>query len=163
MTSKPVAWLLANLGVTRTHSRPQGSHDLPPAAAQCNTLTYHPNCPERCGSLDGAGALCQPCFDWSNTEHRHSGIGRITPAMGHDGRPPQVMEGRAKMLQAAFEAHPERFKGKQPAPFSWPEAVWIHRPLAVLQGVEAESMASRQSFLNSGGSFLLTYSVGFDL
>jgi putative transposase len=68
----------------------------------------------------------------------------LTPAMVHDGRAPQIMEGRANTLQAAFEAHPERFKGKKPAPLSLPEAVWINRPLEVPQGAEAESMGSLQ-------------------
>lgn len=144
MTSKPVALLLADLGVTKTQSRPQGSNDHPYSEAQFKTLKYRPNFPERCGSLEDARAFCQPCFGWYNTEPRHSGLGRLTPAMGHDGRAPQVMEGRAKTLQAAFEAHPERFKGKQPAPLSLPEAVWMNRPLEVPQGAEAQSMASLQ-------------------
>jgi putative transposase len=120
MTSKPVALLLADLGVTKTHSRPQVSHDHPYAEAQFKTLKYRPNFPERFGSLEDARAFCQPFFGWYNTEHRHSGIGMLTPAMVHDGRAPQVMEGRAKTLQAAFEAHPERFKGKKPAPLPLP-------------------------------------------
>jgi putative transposase len=144
MTSKPVALLLADLGVTKTHSRPQVSNDNPYSEAQFKTLKYRPNFPERFGSLEDARAFCQPFFGWYNTEHRHSGIGMLTPAMVHDGRAPQVVEGRAKTLQAAFEAHPERFKGKKPAPLSLPEAVWINRPLEVPQGAEAESMASLQ-------------------
>jgi putative transposase len=159
MTSTPVALWLADLGVTKPHSRPPVSHDHPSSEAQVNTLTYRPNVPERFGRLEEARALCQPFFGWDNTEPRHSGIGMRTPAMVHDGRAPQVVEGRAKTLQAAFEAHPERFKGKKPAPLSWPEAVWIHRPLEVPQGAEAESMASLQSFLNSGVSFSLTHSA----
>jgi putative transposase len=131
MTSKPVALLLADLGVTKTHSRPQVSNDNPYSEAQFKTLKYRPNFPERFGSLEDARAFCQPFFGWYNTEHRHSGIGMLTPAMVHDGRAPQVMEGRAQTLQAAFEAHPERFKGKQPALLSLPEAVWINQPMKV--------------------------------
>jgi putative transposase len=144
MTSKPVALLLADLGVTKTHSRPQVSHDHPYSEAQCKTRKYRPNFPERFGSLEDARAFCQPFFGWYNTAHRHSGIGMLTPARVHDGRASQVMEGRATTLQAAFEAHPERFKGKKPAPRSLPEAVWINRPMEVPQGAEAESMASLQ-------------------
>jgi putative transposase len=144
MTSKPVALWLADLGVTKTHSRPQMSHDHPSSAAPFNTLKYRPHLPARCGRLEDARAFCQPCFGWYNTEPRHAGIGRLTPALVHDGRAPQVVEGRAKTLQVAFEAHPERFKGKKPAPLSWPEAVWMNRPLEVPQGAEAESMASLQ-------------------
>lgn len=144
MTSKPVALLLADLGVTKTHSRPQVSNDNPYSEAQFKTLKYRPNFPERFGSLEDARAFCQPFFCWYNTEHRHSGIGMLTPEMVHDERAPQVMEGRAKTLQAAFDAHPERFKGKKPAPIPLPEAVWINRPAKVPQGTEAESMASLQ-------------------
>jgi putative transposase len=142
MTSKPVALLLADLGVTKTQSRPQVSHDNPSSEAQFKTRTDRPNVPERFGSLEDARAFCQPFFDWYNTEHRHSGIGMLTPEMVHAGRAPQVMEGRAKTLQAAFDAHPARFKGKKPAPIPLPEAVWINRPTKAPQGTEAESIAS---------------------
>jgi putative transposase len=144
MTSTPVALVLADLGVTKTHRRPQVSHDHPYAEAQFKTLTYRPNVPQRCGSLEGARALCQPCFGWYNREQRHSGIGMFTPARVHDGRAPQVMEGRAKTLQAACEAHPERFNGKKPAPLPLPGAVWINRPTGVSPATEAESVASPQ-------------------
>ena len=144
MTSKPVALLLADLGVTKTPSRPPVSHDHPYSEAQFNTLKYRPDFPERFGSLEDARAFCQPFFSWYNVAHRHAGIGMLTPAMVHAGRAPQVIEDRAKTLQAAFAAHPERFKGKTPAPLSLPEAVWINRPREVPHGAEAESMTSLQ-------------------
>jgi putative transposase len=144
MTSKPVALLLADLGVTKTHSRPQGSNDNPYSDAQFTTLKYRPDFPERFGSLEDARAFCQPFFGWYNAEHRHSGIGMLTPAMVHAGRAPQVIEDRANTLPAAFAAHPERFKGNKPAPLSLPEAVWLNRPREVPRGAEAESMASLQ-------------------
>jgi putative transposase len=148
MTSKPVALLLADLGVTKTHSRPQVSHDHPYAEAQVNTLKDRPNFPERFGRLEDARAFCQPCFGWYNTEHRHSGIGRLTPERVPDGQAPQVMEGRANTLQAAFDAPPDRFKGKKPPPIPLPEAVWINRPTEVPQKAEAERMASLPSLLS---------------
>ena len=40
MTSKPVALLLADLGVTKTHSRPHVSNDNPYSEAQFKTLKY---------------------------------------------------------------------------------------------------------------------------
>ena len=132
----------ADLGVTTTQSRPQVSHDHPYAEAPFKTLKYRPNFPERFGSLEDARAFCPPCFGWDNTEHRHSGIGMRSPARGQDGRAPQGMAGRAKILQAACGAHPERFKGKKPAPRLLPAAVWINRPTEVHQGAAAESMAS---------------------
>src|SRR6266540_7494028 len=143
MTAKPVACLLADLGVTKTPSRPQVRHDTPYAEAQFNTLKYRPNVPARCGSRQAARASCQPCLSWSNTEPRHAGLGMLTPAMVPAGRAPQVMEGRATTWQAAFAAHPARFQGKKPAPIPLPAAVWSNRPTNAPQGTAAESMASR--------------------
>jgi putative transposase len=141
MTSKPVALLLAALGVTKTHSRPQVSNDHPYSEAQFKTLKYRPDFPERVGSLEAARAFCQPFFRWYNTEPRHAGIGMLTPEMVHDGRAPQVMAARAQTLQAAFDAHPERFKGKKPEPASLPKAVWMNPPVA---GPEDKRVASLQ-------------------
>jgi putative transposase len=147
MTSTPVAWWLADLGVTKTHSRPPVSHDHPYAAAQFKTLQHRPNFPARFGRLGDASAFGQPFFGWYNTEHRHAGIGMLTPEIVHDGQAPQVMEGRATTVHAAFDAHPARFTGKEPQPIPWPEAVWINRPTEVPQAAEAERMASLQSWL----------------
>ena len=136
--------LLLDLGVTKTHSHPHVSDDNPYSEAQFKTRKYRPNFPERFGSLEDARGLCQPFFGWYNTEPRHAGIGMLSPAMVHDGRASHVMADRATTLQAAFEAQPERFKGKKPAPLSLPEAVGMNRPMEVPQGAEAESMASLQ-------------------
>ncbi len=128
MTSKSVAFLLADLGVTKTHSRPHVSNDNPFSEAQFKTLKYRPEFPQRFGSLEDARAHCQGFFRWYNTEHRHSGIAFITPHDVHHGRAKQILDTRAAALNAAFKAHPERFKGKQPAPKTLPEAVWINPP-----------------------------------
>jgi len=128
MKSKSVALLLCDLGITKTHSRPQVSNDNPFSEAQFKTLKYRPQFPERFGSLEDSRAFCCPMFRWYNTEHRHSGIAFLTPQDVHYGRAPQILETRAAALNAAFEAHPERFKGKRPAPTPLPEAVWINPP-----------------------------------
>jgi putative transposase len=86
MTSKPVALWLVDLGVTKTHRRPQVSHDHPYSDAPFKTLTYRPNFSERFGSLEDARAFCQPFFGWYNTAHRHACIGMLTPEMGHGRR-----------------------------------------------------------------------------
>src|SRR2546427_422159 len=57
MTSKPVAALLAELGVTRTHSRPHVSNDNPYSEAAFNALKYCPAFPERFGSIEDARAF----------------------------------------------------------------------------------------------------------
>ena len=130
MKSKEVALLLADLGVTKTHSRPHVSNDNPFSEAQFKTLKYRPEFPERFGSLEDARAFCQRFFEWYNNHHRHSGIGMMTPADVHHGRAPRVRLERARTLDAAYLLHPERFVRKPPAPPALPTAVWINPPKA---------------------------------
>jgi putative transposase len=129
MTSKPVALLLADLGVTRSHSRPHVPDDNPYSESQFKTLKHHPTFPERFGSLQEARAFCQGFFGWYNHEHRHSGIGLLPPADVHLGRAPQITVARGAVLDAAFAAHPERFVGKAPVPPALPDMVWINKPI----------------------------------
>jgi putative transposase len=128
MTSKTVALLLADLGVTRTHSRPHVSNDNPYSEAQFKTLKSRPEFPDRFGSLADARAFCQPFFTWYNTEHRHGGIGWLTPAMVHYGQIAAVGAARRQVLSAAYAAHPERFVQRPPVPPTVPDAVWINPP-----------------------------------
>ena len=129
MKSKAVAFLLADLGVTKTHSRPHVSNDNPFSESQFKTLKYRPEFPQRFGSLQDARAFCRPFFHWYNTEHRHGGIAYMTPEDVHYGRASQIRDTRSGALDAAFAAHPKRFKGKRPVPQSLPEAVWINPPV----------------------------------
>jgi len=128
MRSKPVAFLLADLGVTRTHSRPHTSDDNPYSEAQFKTLKYRPDFPERFGCIEDARSFCQDFFPWYNKEHRHTGIGLLTPEALHHGLTDEVRAARAAVLQAAYEAHPERFVRKMPVPPVVPEAAWINKP-----------------------------------
>jgi len=136
MTSKPVALLLADLGITRTHSRPHVSNDNPFSEAQFKTLKYRPTFPERFGSLQAARAFCQPFFRWYNAEHRHTGIALLTPGMVHYGQAEAVRVQRAHVLAAAYAAHPERFVRKPPTPPAVPDTVWINPPAAPNVGPE---------------------------
>ena len=86
MTSKPVAFLLADLGVTKTHSRPYVSDDNPYSESQFRTMKYRPDFPDRFGSIQDSRGHSQRFFSWYNNEHRHSGIGLLTPAMVHYGQ-----------------------------------------------------------------------------
>ena len=72
MTSKPVALMLADLGVTKTHSRPHVSDDNPYSESQFKTLKYRPEFPDRFGSIEDARAFCQRFFPWYNHEHHHA-------------------------------------------------------------------------------------------
>jgi putative transposase len=129
MKSNAVALLLADLGITKTHSRPHVSNDNPFSEAQFKTLKYRPEFPQRFGSLQDSRAFCRQFFRWYNTEHRHSGIAFMTPQDVHYGQAPQILETRSVTLNAAFEAHPKRFKGKRPILKTLPEAVWINPPV----------------------------------
>jgi len=128
MTSKPVAFLLADLGVTKTHSRPYTSTDNPYSEAQFKTLKYRPGFPQRFDSIEHARAFCREFFGWYNHDHRHSGIGLMTPATVHQGRANSVHAERASVLCAAYARTPERFVRRAPTPPPVPAAAWINKP-----------------------------------
>jgi putative transposase len=128
MTSRPVAFLLADLGITQSHSRPHVSNDNPFSEAQFKTLKYRPYFPARFGSIEHARAHCQEFFPWYNDEHRHGGLGLHTAADVHHGYAAAVQAGRAQILAAACRAHPERFVRKPPTPPGLPGASWINPP-----------------------------------
>ena len=65
MTAKQVAHLLADLGVTKSHSRPHTSNDNPYSESQFKTMKYRPQFPDRFGSIQDARAFCQHFFGWS--------------------------------------------------------------------------------------------------
>jgi len=128
MTSKPVAFLLADLGITQSHSRPHVSDDNPFSEAQFKTLKYRPGFPGRFGSIEAARLHCQRFFAWYNDEHRHTGIALHTPADVHYGLAEIRRQKRAGVLAAAHAAHPERFVRKPPQPPQLPTTTWINRP-----------------------------------
>jgi putative transposase len=132
MIAKPVAHLLADLGVTKSHSRPHVSNDNPYSESHFRTLKYRPDFPQRFGSFEDAHAYCGRFFAWYNDDHRHSGIGFHTPADVHYGRADRVREQRAQVLSAAYVAHPERFVRKLPEPPALPTVAWINEPKEVL-------------------------------
>ena len=129
MIAKPVALLLADLGVVKTHSRPHVSNDNPFSEAQFKTLKYRPDFPERFGSLQDARAFSVDFFRWYNTEHHHTGIGLLTPHDLHHGLAPVRVTQRAATLLVAYAAHPERFPRGIPTPPEVPTAVWINKPM----------------------------------
>jgi putative transposase len=128
MKSKPVALLLSDLGITKTHSRPYTSDDNPFSESQFKTLKYRPGFPERFGALEDARSFCQAFFTWYNKDHRHTGISLLTPETVHYGQTQQVLENREKVLLTAYTEHPERFVARAPAPKPLPPAVWINPP-----------------------------------
>lgn len=129
MRAKPVAMLYADLGVTKSHSRPYVSDDNPFSESQFRTLKYRPNFPDRFGCLLDSRAHCQVFFPWYNDEHRHSRLGMLTPAMVHFDQTATVLAQRQTVLDAAYLAHPERFVRKPPTTNRPPSAVWINPPI----------------------------------
>ena len=128
MTSKPVALLLADLGVTKSHSRPHVSNDNCYSESQFKTLKYRPGFPDRFGSIQDARVFAVSFFDWYNRDHRHSGIGMMTPEAMHYGRAQELQARRQAVLSAAYVAHPERFPKGPPRPWKLPTAAWINPP-----------------------------------
>jgi len=128
MIAQPVAHLLADLGVTKSHSRPHVSNDNPYSESHFRTLKYRPDFPKCFGSFEDAHAHCGRFFTWYNGEHRHSGIGFHTPADVHYGRAEAIREQRGQVLDAAYAAHPERFVLKAPEPPALPSVAWINEP-----------------------------------
>jgi len=116
MKSKPVALLLADLGVTKSHSRPHVNNDNPYSESQFRTLKYWPSFPERFGCAQDAREFCRRFFPWYNDDHRHSGVGYLTPAIVHSGGAQAAHAARTITLQLAYAAHPERFVRGLPHP-----------------------------------------------
>jgi putative transposase len=128
MKSKGVAQLLVDLGINKTHSRPHVSNDNPYSESQFKTLKYCPKFPSSFGCIEDARGFCKDFFTYYNKEHRHSGIGLVTPEQLHYGIANDIYKQRRKTLENAYLENPSRFKGKVPLPPALPEAAWINKP-----------------------------------
>jgi len=106
MTAKCTAQLLADLGVTQSLGRPRVSNDNPYSESHFKTVKYHSGFPGRFGCIEEAKDFCPKFFQWYNTEHRHGGIGLLTPEQVHFGRAPEVIERRQNVLAAASAPPP---------------------------------------------------------
>jgi putative transposase len=130
MTSKPVAFLLADLGVTKSHSRPHVSDDNPHIESFFKTAKYQPEFPATFANIVEARAFCRVFMHWYNTQHRHSALALLTPTDVHHGRAPQVLRQRQSTMDTAYAAHPERFVRGHPKVRQLPTASYINRPSA---------------------------------
>jgi putative transposase len=128
MKAKATALMLADLGVTKSHSRPYTSNDNPFSESHFKTMKYQPQFPKRFGCIQDAKAFCRAFFDWYNRNHHHLGIGLMTPDQVHYGQTDDVHAARQKTLNTAFRSNPERFVNKSPIPPEKPVAVWINPP-----------------------------------
>jgi putative transposase len=156
MASKGVAQLLADLGVTKSHSRPHVSDDNPYSESQFKTLKYRADFPERFGGIEDACGFCRHFFAWYNCEHRHSGIGLMTPHAMHHGEAAAIHERRRRVLEVAYRTHPERFVRGVPKPPALPTAAWINPPanrdVAVIETTGSENEAHRSPRIDDLGS-----------
>src|SRR6202162_1657758 len=128
-SSKPVAFLLADLGGTKTHSRPHVSDDNPYSESQFRTMKYRPEFPDRFGCIQDSRAFSQGFFRSYNEEHRPSVLVFRAPAMIHHHQTALILEQRQTVLDAAYPVHPERFVHQAPNPSAVPTEVWINKPL----------------------------------
>jgi putative transposase len=128
MKAKATALLLADLGVTKSHSRPHTSNDNPFSESHFKTLKYQPEFPKRFGCIEDAKAFCRDFFDWYNRDHHHAGLGLMTPDQVHYGQADAVYVARQQTLDHAFRVNPERFVRKSPTPPEKPSAAWINPP-----------------------------------
>jgi putative transposase len=128
MKAKATAFLLADLGVTKSHSRPHTSNDNPFSEAHFKTLKYQPQFPKRFGCIEDARAFCRRFFTWYNQDHHHVGIGLMTPDQVHYGQAKVVHAARQDVLAQAYQANPERFVRKTPVPPPMPNQTWINPP-----------------------------------
>jgi putative transposase len=143
MTSKPVAFLLADLGVTKTHSRPHVSDDNPYSEAHFKTMKYRPDFPDRFGEIEDARGFCGGFFPWYNDEHHHASLGMLTPADVHHGLVEQRVAERQAVLDAAFAEHPERFPRGRPIAPRPAREVWINKPLVPGAPLAGETRSDR--------------------
>ena len=128
MKSIPVAHLLEQLGVTKSHSRPYVSNDNPFSEAQFKTMKYQPDYPERFESQEHARGWARSFIRWYNFAHLHSALGYVTPAAMHFGHAQSILQQRQEVLDDAFAKHPERFVRGQPHPPVVPTEAWINKP-----------------------------------
>ena len=142
MRAKSFAQLLADLGVTKSHSRPHVSDDNPFSEAHFKTLKYQHDFPGRFDAMEDAVAHGRRFFPWYNNEHRHEALGLLTAADVHFGRAPAVLAARQRVLDAAFLMHPERFVRQAPVVGAPPTEVWINKPTLAATSPQDQAAAT---------------------
>jgi len=128
MTAKTFSQLLVDLDVLASYSRPRVSDDNPYSESLFKTVKYAAPYPGRFDSVEDVRAYFGPFFQRYNTEHRHSGLGLLTPEAVHMGRAEKLQRERKQVLVEAYALHPERFVHGEPAPPAIPTEVWINQP-----------------------------------
>ena len=104
----------ADLGLTKTPSRPHISRDNPYSESLFRMMKYRPDFPGRRGCIQDSRAFGHFFSDWYSDQDRHSGLERSPSALVHFGLSQEVVAQRQLVLVADSQAHPERFIRKPP-------------------------------------------------
>jgi putative transposase len=113
MKSTTILVLFFSLGILPSYSRPRVSNDNPYIESLFKTLKYRPGYPKRFRDITHARKWFASFAHWYNSEHRHSGIGYVTPNDRHHGKTPEIMSRRNAVLVEAREKNPERWPNGQ--------------------------------------------------
>ena len=116
MRSHDLIDALTATGAVMSYSRPRVSDDNPFSESLFKTIKYDPSCPVRFDNIEHAREWTQDFLHGYATEHRHSGLGRHTPASVHDGTADHIRQHRQNLLDRYWAAHPERFRDRPTAP-----------------------------------------------
>ncbi len=129
MTSHTIAELLEDLSVTRSLSRPRTSNDNPYSEAHFKTAKYRPDYPDRFDDIDQARTWMRRFAHWYNHDHYHSGIAYLHPSDVHAGTAAATIAERQHVLDAAYQANPDRFRNRPPRAATPPTEAWINNPI----------------------------------
>ena len=159
MRSKPVASLLVDLDVANSHSRPYTSDDNPYSESQFKTMKYRPDFPDRFGSIEDARSHCQAFFAWYNGQHRHSGIGHMTPHSVHYGTAQAIREVRQSDAQRSFRRHAQPIQGRPSKPANLAHCC-LDQPPTSAKECHPNSTTLHSKFMKQGVARSLTRSAG---
>ena len=118
--------LMAEIGITCSHSRPRVSNDNPFSESQFKTSKYQPDYPGRFDSVAHAQQWFRDYVHWYNSEHHHSGLAGFTPAQVFTGDYKAIAEQKQQVLNAHYAKHPERFVKGCPSVALPPSSVSIN-------------------------------------
>ena len=105
--------LLAQLGVTKSYSRPRVSNDNPFSESLFKTLKYTKDFPLKgFATIDEARKWVHTFVELYNTEFLHSGIKFVTPHQCHTGKDIEILSKRDEVYKAARQKKPERWSGE---------------------------------------------------
>ena len=152
MKSKPVAMLLADLGVRKTHSRPHVSNDNPYSESQFKTMKYRPEFPSQFSCIEEARGFCVRFFGWYNQEHHHSGIALLTPEVVHYGKAEPCWRRAGRCCWRPTKSTLKDFRAGCHERLNCPRRCGSIRPQRVAQAKNC-SLNSMSSCLNSIDTF----------